>query len=110
MLLQILIGREHKRDKQTSVHIKQSIFTDNNEAEESKKIKKKERKKQTIGRLFDDSKHNLIFWCIQIQHTEGGIGDDDSRVLLHMDAVHRDDWDSVFLSVLKFFKIEKLTK
>lgn len=70
--------------------------------EESRK-KSVRRKTQTVGRLFGDSKHNLILWCIQIQHTEGGIGDDDACVLLHMDAVYRDNWDSVFLSVLKFF-------
>lgn len=64
------------------------------------------RKTQTVGRLFGDSKHNLILWCIQIQHTEGGIGDDDACVLLHMDAVYRDNWDSVFLSVLKFLQMQ----
>lgn len=42
----------------------------------------------TVGGDPDDGKDDLIFRCVLVVDAERRVGDDDSRVFLHMDAAN----------------------
>lgn len=40
----------------------------------------------TVGRVPDDGEEDLVLWCVLVEDTERRVGDDDTGVLLHVDA------------------------
>ncbi len=55
----------------------------------------------TIGRLPDDGEEDLVLWRVLVEHAEGRVGDDDSRVFLHVDAADRHHRLSVLFTLLR---------
>lgn len=54
----------------------------------------------TVGRLPDDGEEDLVLWCVLVVDAERRVGDDDSRVFLHMDAADRHHRLSVLFTLL----------
>ena len=55
----------------------------------------------TVGRVPDDGEEDLVLWCVLVEDTEGRVGDDDTRVLLHMDAADRHHRPAVLFALLQ---------
>lgn len=55
----------------------------------------------TVGRLPDDGEEDLVLWCVLVEDAEGRVGDDDSRVFLHVDAADRHHRLSFLFTLLR---------
>lgn len=54
----------------------------------------------TVGRLPDDGEEDLVLRCVLVVDAERRVGDDDSRVFLHVDAADRHHGLSVLFTLL----------